>query len=75
MEVKIVCGFPVIPIWKEPLVGWVDNLNGPVGVFMAAGKGVLRSTLADEEVATDFIPVDIVANAILLASWACMNNM
>jgi alcohol-forming fatty acyl-CoA reductase len=23
----------VVPAWKEPVAGWVDSLNGPVGVM------------------------------------------
>ncbi|XP_011503669.1 PREDICTED: putative fatty acyl-CoA reductase CG5065 [Ceratosolen solmsi marchali] len=33
----------VTPAWSEPLPGWVDNLNGPVGLIVGAGKGIIRS--------------------------------
>ncbi|KAG8232900.1 hypothetical protein J437_LFUL012814 [Ladona fulva] len=33
----------VIPVWKEPLPGWTDNLNGPMGLLIGAGKGVIRT--------------------------------
>lgn len=29
----------VTPAYQEPLPGWVDNLNGPVGIMVAAAKG------------------------------------
>jgi hypothetical protein len=25
--------------FKEPMPGWVDNLNGPTGLMVGAGKG------------------------------------
>jgi alcohol-forming fatty acyl-CoA reductase len=56
----------VMPSWKEPMPGWVDSLNGLVGIFYAAGKGVLRSMLANPEGRFEFIPVDIATNAIVL---------
>ena len=28
--------------WEEPAPGWIDNFNGPSGIFIAVGKGVLR---------------------------------
>jgi len=59
----------VIPIWKEPIPGWTDNINGPVGILIAAGKGVLRTMWCKSDTYADFVPVDIAANAILLATW------
>ena len=28
--------------WKEPFPGWIDNFNGPTGIFAAIGNGLLR---------------------------------
>ena len=33
----------VVAAWKEPLPGWLENLNGPTGIVAGAGKGVLRT--------------------------------
>ena len=33
----------VVASWKEPVRGWIENLNGLTGTFAAAGKGILRS--------------------------------
>ena len=27
----------VVSTWREPMQGWVDNLNGPTGLFLIAG--------------------------------------
>lgn len=55
----------VSPAYKEPCVGWVDSLNGPPGILLAAGKGVLRSMLIDEEGQIEGIPVDACINGII----------
>lgn len=39
--------FTVTPACAEPVPGWVDNLNGPVGIMIGASKGVIRSMLCN----------------------------
>lgn len=69
-------GFPVcivrpsvvVPAYQEPLVGWVDSLNGPAGLMLGAAKGVIRSMLVDGDIESEIIPVDIAINgAIIIA--------
>lgn len=55
--------------WKEPLEGWIDNFNGPSGLFVAAGKGMLRSMIGDLNAIADIIPVDYSANMLLAIAW------
>jgi fatty acyl-CoA reductase len=55
--------------WKEPVPGWIDNLNGPTGVAMAAGSGLARFIVGDAERQADIIPVDVTANYIIAAAW------
>ncbi|KAK2580056.1 hypothetical protein KPH14_012340 [Odynerus spinipes] len=59
----------VVPIWKEPLPGWTDNINGPTGLLIGAGKGVIRSMYCNENGYADYVPVDLVINAILSCTW------
>ncbi|XP_046980427.1 putative fatty acyl-CoA reductase CG5065 [Schistocerca americana] len=59
----------VIPTYKEPMPGWVDNTNGPVGMLLAAGKGLLHSAIGDPDANGDLIPVDYTANAIIALVW------
>ena len=49
--------------------GWVDSLNGPVGVVVAAGKGLIRSMMVAEEFRAEVVPVDIAINAIITIAW------
>lgn len=72
-QIKICC--TVIPGWKEPIPGWVDSLNGPVGLLIGAGKGVVRTMLADPDYLGDFNPVDIVCNGLIVASWKTATEM
>ncbi|XP_041852895.1 fatty acyl-CoA reductase 1 isoform X2 [Melanotaenia boesemani] len=57
--------------WKEPFPGWIDNFNGPSGIFIAAGKGILRTMRASNDAVADLVPVDVVINAMLAAAWYC----
>ncbi|XP_061392597.1 fatty acyl-CoA reductase 1-like [Musca vetustissima] len=59
----------VIPIWREPVPGWTDNINGPTGLLIAAGKGVLRTMYCQESGYGDFLPVDVAVNGMLVATW------
>ncbi|KAK3932150.1 Putative fatty acyl-CoA reductase [Frankliniella fusca] len=58
----------VCPSWEEPVPGWVDNLNGPVGVMAAAGKGVIRSMYCRGDYNAEVIPLDFAVNATLVAA-------
>ena len=37
-------------LFQEPVPGWADNLNGPTGLFLIAGIGVMRTAVVIEEV-------------------------
>lgn len=47
------------------LPGWVDNLNGPVGIMVGAGKGVIRSMLCNGNYHAEVIPVDFAINSLI----------
>jgi fatty acyl-CoA reductase len=59
----------VTPSYIEPVPGWVDSLNGPVGVIVAAGKGVIRSMLCSPDYEAEVVPVDIAINALIVIAW------
>ncbi|KAK9739119.1 Male sterility protein [Popillia japonica] len=69
MRVVIVRPSIVTPASLEPIPGWVDSLNGPIGVMAAAGKGVLRTMQCNEENNAQVVPVDIAINAIIVIAW------
>ncbi|XP_065191487.1 fatty acyl-CoA reductase 1-like [Sycon ciliatum] len=53
----------------EPIEGWTDTLNGPSGLIVSLGKGLLRTTMMDENVAIDVLPVDMCANMLIGIMW------
>ncbi|XP_075572510.1 fatty acyl-CoA reductase 2 isoform X5 [Pelecanus crispus] len=55
--------------WHEPFPGWIDSFNGTSGIFVAAGKGILRTVIANNEAVADMIPVDVAINLTLAAGW------
>ena len=55
--------------FKEPECGWVDNMNGPTGLMVGAGKGVIRSMLCNSEYPIDVIPCDMAVNATIALAW------
>ncbi|XP_060532881.1 putative fatty acyl-CoA reductase CG5065 [Cylas formicarius] len=59
----------VIASWKEPFPGWVDNLNGPTGILIGAGKGVIRSMHCNGNFIADVVPVDVGVNSLIIAGW------
>jgi alcohol-forming fatty acyl-CoA reductase len=42
-------------------------MNGIAGIFVAGGRGVLRSLLADTDASSEFIPVDTAICAMIMA--------
>ncbi|XP_017780106.1 PREDICTED: putative fatty acyl-CoA reductase CG5065 isoform X2 [Nicrophorus vespilloides] len=69
MKVAIVRPSIVVPALSEPIRGWVDSLNGPMGLLVAAGKGVLRSMHCKGENRAQVVPVDIAINAMILVAY------
>ncbi|XP_055916268.1 uncharacterized protein LOC129949069 [Eupeodes corollae] len=61
------------PAHMEPLPGWVDNLNGPVGVMIGAGKGVIRSMICNGELKSEIIPVDLAVNGLIVLPYNYMH--
>lgn len=53
----------------EPVAGWVDNLNGPIGLLVGAGKGVIRSLHCEPNYPAHVIPVDFAINGIIVAAY------
>lgn len=65
----------VIPAWKEPLEGWVDNLNGPTGILVGGAKGVIRSMHCNADYNAEVIPVDMAINGIITAIYRLASNV
>lgn len=59
----------VSPTLNEPVKGWLDNFNGAVGLLIAIGKGMLKVALLDPDTRDNYVPVDIVIKALIVAAW------
>lgn len=70
MNVVIVRPSIVMSSMREPTEGWVDTINGPVGLSVLGALGILQKIKVNSEVVFDLIPVDIVTNALVSIAWA-----
>lgn len=61
--------FSVISTSDDPVKGWIDNFNGPIGMLIGGGKGILRVLWNDPSVILDFMPVDVAIKAMLIITW------
>ncbi|XP_039307350.1 fatty acyl-CoA reductase 1-like isoform X2 [Solenopsis invicta] len=59
----------VFPSMTEPMPGWIDNIYGPIGLYIGAGKGIIHIGYIDKHVSGKMVPVDIVIKAILVVCW------
>lgn len=64
----------VTPSFEEPLPGWVDSLNGPIGILVGGAKGVIRSMMCDENITGEVIPVDLAINGIIIIAKSLANK-
>jgi fatty acyl-CoA reductase len=47
----------------------VDSLNGPIGLLVGGGKGVIRTMLCKGEYQAEMISVDIAINGLIAIAW------
>lgn len=74
INVVIVRPSIVMSSLKEPAEGWVDTINGPIGLSVLGALGILQKIKVNSLVVFDLIPVDIVVNALITISWATTTN-
>lgn len=54
---------------KEPFPGFIEGVNGPTGLMIASGRGILRSMHCNPDFNCESIPVDITVNSIIACAW------
>nr|QLI62002.1 fatty acyl-CoA reductase 12 [Streltzoviella insularis] len=59
----------VVSSLRYPFPGWVENLNGPSGVVVGAGKGMLHVFCCRESARADLLPVDIAIDTLIAVAW------
>lgn len=55
----------------EPIRGWCDNFNGPVGLLSACGIGIMRTMYASHKAELNCVAVDVVTKTLIVAGWKC----
>uniref|UniRef100_A0A1A9WVE9 Fatty acyl-CoA reductase n=1 Tax=Glossina brevipalpis TaxID=37001 RepID=A0A1A9WVE9_9MUSC len=58
----------------EPVPGWIDNFNGPMGLLIACGLGILFTNHANPNIRADTIPVDACVQGLILAAYKVGNR-
>jgi len=69
LPVAIVRPSGITPAFKEPLVGWVNALQGTSTLVQAVGTGMVKAVYLSREGVADSVPVDITANCLIAAAW------
>uniref|UniRef100_A0A146M8R3 Fatty acyl-CoA reductase n=1 Tax=Lygus hesperus TaxID=30085 RepID=A0A146M8R3_LYGHE len=59
----------VVGCVEEPLIGWINNVYGAVGVSAGASVGLIRVWYADKNKIADIIPADYVVNTMIAIAW------
>jgi fatty acyl-CoA reductase len=59
----------VISTMKDPIPGWIDNFNGPIGLLVGCGIGITRTMYCDPDNIADYTPVDVCIKAMIAAVW------
>ena len=54
--------------YKEPIIGWINNLYGPIGITVGTAIGVLRVVRAGGDINMEAVPVDYCVNALLAST-------
>ncbi|XP_047370028.1 LOW QUALITY PROTEIN: fatty acyl-CoA reductase wat-like, partial [Vespa velutina] len=64
----------VISTYREPIRGWIDNKNGPIGITTSVFMGLMRTHYCDGSINVDFVPGDFTTNGIIASAWEIANN-
>lgn len=59
----------VISAKQHPFPGWIENLNGPSGIVVGAGKGLMHVFCYKKTAKADLLPVDIAIDSLLAVAW------
>ncbi|XP_055687402.1 fatty acyl-CoA reductase wat isoform X2 [Lutzomyia longipalpis] len=59
----------VVSIYKDPLPGWMDNLNGPGIIVVGSVRGFIHCIYGDKLQKANIMPADYCINAMVVAAW------
>jgi alcohol-forming fatty acyl-CoA reductase len=61
----------VIPTYKGPIEGWIDNMYGPTGIVIGVAAGLLRVLHIHKNNRAEIVPVDLCVNSMI----ACAHDI
>lgn len=64
----------VIPTYKEPLKGWIDNMYGPTGIIIGVAAGLLRVLHIEQDNNAEIVPVDLCVNSLIASAYDIGTN-
>ncbi|KAH8243954.1 hypothetical protein KR032_011757, partial [Drosophila birchii] len=59
----------IMPVSKDPEVGWTESLYGPQALIFGIARGVLRVLTFNTKAILNMVPVDFCSNVILACAW------
>ncbi|XP_032295178.1 fatty acyl-CoA reductase wat [Drosophila virilis] len=59
----------ILPSYKEPFKGCIDNLYGPIAISYGIIAGVVRVMPIRKEARSNVVPVDYCVNLVLSCAW------
>ncbi|CAL1688896.1 unnamed protein product [Lasius platythorax] len=64
----------VISSASEPLVGWIDNFYGPIGLTASVSLGITRFLQCNNDIVANIVPVDLTVNSLIASVWDVYNK-
>ncbi|XP_035741479.1 fatty acyl-CoA reductase wat-like isoform X3 [Vespa mandarinia] len=64
----------VTSTYREPFPGWIDNINGPVGITASVFMGLMRTHYCDGSLKIDLVPGDLTINDLIASAWNISNK-
>ncbi|XP_032668844.1 fatty acyl-CoA reductase 1-like isoform X1 [Odontomachus brunneus] len=54
---------------EDPIKGWIDNFNGPIGSWLGGAMGILHVFYCNPNTRGDYIPVDWAIKSLIITAW------
>ncbi|KAH8347026.1 hypothetical protein KR059_004330 [Drosophila kikkawai] len=64
----------IMPTYKDPVIGWMDNLFGPMAIVFGAARGVVRAVMVESKAKIGMVPADYCGNVTLACAWKTGQN-
>ncbi|GIY89100.1 fatty acyl-CoA reductase, partial [Caerostris extrusa] len=55
--------------FRDPFPGWCESIQGLSVLMLAGAKGVLRALMSVLDLKLNVVPVDLVANSMIVSAW------